>query len=153
PQRYWQLSFPERRMARPDLVRLVREQILESLRLRDTRDRFGLLLSGGLDAAALLALTKMDRTPPARAYTVGNEDADEEARMAARLASRVGVDHVLVESEIDWPASADELLEIHGGPAGGPDAVALLAAVRRASAETQVILAGGGGEEVFGGSG
>ncbi|HJQ83580.1 MAG TPA: asparagine synthase-related protein, partial [Candidatus Binatia bacterium] len=98
-QRYWQLTFPERRMARPDVPGLLREQTLEALRMRQAGNVSGLLLSGGLDAAALLALAASDRRLPARAYTavLDGENADD-VRDAARLAARAGVEHVAVQA-------------------------------------------------------
>src|SRR3990172_4944413 len=52
-QPFWQLTFPERRMARDDFSALFRAQALEALRLRQTGAVSGLLLSGGIGAAAL----------------------------------------------------------------------------------------------------
>src|SRR4029077_13060874 len=92
-QRYWQLTFPERRMTRGDLPRLIREQALDALRLRHTGMVTGLLLSAGLDSAALLALAGVDRHPPAHAYTAALADGDDELRTAAALAEQAGVAH------------------------------------------------------------
>ncbi|HZP43413.1 MAG TPA: asparagine synthase-related protein [Candidatus Binatia bacterium] len=150
-QRYWQPTFPERRMGRRDLARLVREQALEAIRLRQTGVAPGLLLSGGLDAAAVLALAAADRRPPVRAYTAAAPGADDEARAAARLAARAGVAHVVVDAGVDWPAAVDRLLAAHGVPAGGMGDVVVQLAAERAAADVGVALAGTGGMEVFGG--
>src|SRR5438128_7485371 len=92
-QRYWHLSFPERRLAAADAAALVREQAREAIRLRLAGVVAGLLLSGGLDAAALLALVAADRRPPAGAYTAGFAG---EGPAAARLAAPLGLEHVVV---------------------------------------------------------
>jgi hypothetical protein len=55
-QRYWHLAFPERRLAAAEAAALVREQAREAIRLRLAGEVAALLLSDGLDAAALLAL-------------------------------------------------------------------------------------------------
>src|SRR5207244_2923832 len=89
-QRYWQLTFPERRLSRGDLPRLIREQLLDALRLRQAGMVSGLLLSGGLDAAALLALAAADHRLPARAYTAAFAEGDEELGAAARPAAGAG---------------------------------------------------------------
>jgi len=151
-QRYWQLSFPERRLTRGDLPRLIREQLLDAFRLRQAGMVSGILLSGGLDAAALLALAAADHRLPARAYTAVFADGDEELVAAARHAARAGVEHVGVSAAPDWPAALDGLLAAHGAPVSGPEGVALQLAARRAMGEVDVLLAGVGGEEVFGGS-
>src|SRR5262249_59916739 len=67
-QQYWQLTFPERRMASGELPALFRTQLLEALRLRQAGVVSALLLSGGLGAATLLALAASDRRPPGHAY-------------------------------------------------------------------------------------
>jgi len=151
-QRYWQLTFPERLLKRADLPRLIREQVLEALRLRQAGRVSGLLLSGGLDAAALLALAAADRRLPARAYTAAFADGDQELGAAAEHAARAGVDHVAVGATPDWPAALDALLAAHGAPIGGLEVAALQLAATRARDEVDVLLAGVGGEEVFGGS-
>lgn len=147
-QRYWQPTFPERRVTRSDMQTLVREQTLEALRLRQAGAVAGLLLSGGIDAAALLALATVERRLPARAYTVG----EQELRTAAALAARAGVEHVAVPAVEDWLGAVDAVLAAHGGPVGGRETPVLHAAATRAAADVGVLLAGVGGEEVFGGS-
>src|SRR5439155_398484 len=82
--------FPERRLSRGDLPRLIREQLLDALRLRQAGMVSGLLLSGGLDAAALLALAAADHRLPARAYTAAFAEGDEELGAAARHAAPAG---------------------------------------------------------------
>src|SRR6185369_13137380 len=77
---------------------------------------------------------------------------DDDGRHAARLAARAGVEHVVVDATRDWPAASEALLEAHGGPVAGPELAAVRLAGARARADGGVVLAGLGGEEVFGGS-
>jgi hypothetical protein len=151
-QRYWQLTFPERRMTRADVPAVLREQMVEAHRLRQAGMVTGLLLSGGLDAAAVLALTSVDRRLPAAAYTAAFAERDEELRAAARFAEGAGVPHVAAVGDEDWAAAVDALMAGHGGPVGGPELVAVHRAATRAREDVGVLLAGIGGEEVFGGS-
>src|SRR5207247_2310240 len=118
-QRYWQLTFPERLLKRADLPRLIREQVLEALRLRQAGRVSGLLLSGGLDAAALLALAAADRRLPARAYTAAFAGGDQELGAAAEHAARAGVADVAVGATPGWPAAVGALLAARGAPIGG----------------------------------
>ncbi len=150
-QRYWQVAFPERRLARAALGGMVREQLAEALRLRQAGVTAGLLLSGGLDAATLLALMVADRRPPTHAYTAAFPGM-EEVRAAARLALRAGVEHVAVTEPPDWSATVEALLGAQGIPVGGPETAALHLAAGRAAADGAVVVAGVGGEEIFGGS-
>jgi asparagine synthase (glutamine-hydrolysing) len=149
-QRYWHLAFPERRLAPAALGPMVREQLVEAVRLRQAGATAGLLLSGGLDAATLLALMVSAHRPPTRAYTAGLPAADE-ARAAACLAQHAGVEHVVVSEPLDWAGGMDALLAAQAGPVGGPEALALALAAGPAAAAGAVVIAGVGGEEVFGG--
>lgn len=153
-QRYWQLGFPARRMARDDLGEVFRQQVQEALRLRQAGVVTGLLLSGGLGSAALLALAAKGRRPPAAAYTLALPGGDgAEVRTAATLAEHGGVRHVVLAEPIDWPAAVDAVLAAHGSPAGGPETPLLgLAAARAAADGLRVALAGTGAAEVFGGT-
>ncbi len=149
-QRYWHLAFPERRLLRADGAGLVRQRLLESLAMRQAGSMSSLLLSGGLDAAAILVASVAERQPPVRAVTVGGRE--REVRAAARLAARAGVEHVVVDGAIDWTEVVDEALATHGGPAGSLDAVLLGPALATAGGRRSVALAGHGGEEVLGGA-
>jgi len=148
-QRYWHLAFPERRLGASEAAALVREQAREAIRLRLAGVVAGLLLSGGLDAAALLALVAADRRPPAGAYTATFAG---EGRAAARLAAQLGIEHVLVDGEPEWPAVLERLLAAHGGPGASLDDPVFALAAARAAADVRVALAGVGGDEIFGGS-
>ncbi len=148
-QQYWQLTFPERRLAASEAATLVREQAREAIRLRLAGVVAGFLLSGGLDAAALLALVAAERRSPASAYTATFAG---EGRAAARLAAQLGIEHVAVDGEPEWPAVLEHLLAAHGGPGASLDDPVLALAAARAAADVRVALAGVGGDEIFGGS-
>src|SRR5207253_2583266 len=87
---------------------------------------------------------------PARAYTAAFADGDAELGAAAEHAARAGVEHATVGASSDWPAALDRLLAAHGGPVGGPEVAALQLAATRARGEVDILLAGVGGEEIFG---
>jgi asparagine synthase (glutamine-hydrolysing) len=151
-QRYWHLTFPERRLMRADGAGLVRQRLLESLALRQTGTMSSLLLSGGLDAAAVLVAAVAERRPPVRALTIGGEVGEREVRGAARLAARAGVEHVVLGDATDWGARVDDVLATHGGPIGGLDVALLAAALRGSEGRRSVTLSGHAGEEVLGGA-
>ncbi len=151
-QRYWHLTFPERRLLRADGAGLVRQRLLESLALRQAGTMSSVLLSGGLDAAAVLLASVAERRPPVRAITVGGLHRERDIRDAARLAARANVEHRVVDEPIDWGAVVDDVLATHGGPAGGIDVPLLSAASAGAEGRRAVALSGHGGEEVIGGA-
>jgi asparagine synthase (glutamine-hydrolysing) len=152
-QRYWSLVFPERRVTHADLVTLVRDQVVEALRLRQAGRVTGVLLSGGLHASAVLGLAVKDERPPAHAYTVALPGiGDDELRAAARMAARVGVEHVPFTEPPDWAALVDGMLARYGSPLAVPDASLFGLVAPRAGAEADALLGGIGGREVFGGA-
>ena len=152
-QRYWQPTFPERRLVSAELAGVLRTQVAEALRLRQAGSVTGLLLSGGVDAAILLALARADHRLPTRAITVALDGGDAaDLRAAQELAAEAGVDHVLIRDEPDWAAMVDALLGAHGAPIGGLDALVLRLAADRAGDDLDAVLAGLGGDEVLGGS-
>src|SRR5439155_25414608 len=93
-----------------------------------------------------------DHRLPARAHAASLDEGDEEHGAAARHAARAGVEHATVSAPPDWTAALDAVLAAHGGPVGGPEVAALWLAATRARGEVDVLLAGVGGEEIFGGS-
>jgi asparagine synthase (glutamine-hydrolysing) len=146
-QRYWQLTFPERRLARPDAPRLLRVQLVEAVRMRQAGVLAGVLLTDDLDAAAVLALATLEGRTPLRAYAAADDPA-----ATTSLADRAGIEHVTADAAVDPLALLDGLLAAHGGPVGGPGIAALQEAATRARCDVEVALAGTGGADVFGGS-
>lgn len=151
-QRYWHLAFPERRLLRADGAGLVRQRLLESLALRQAGTMSSVLLSGGLDAAAVLLAAVAERRPPVRALTVGGRHRERDVRGASRLAAKASVEHRVIDEPIDWAATVDDILATHGGPAGGIDVPLLGAASAASDGRRMVTLSGHGGEEVMGGA-
>ena len=154
-QRYWQPVFPERRKSISDLPRMLRGQLAESLRLAHGGgdDPPALLLSGGFASAALLALGTEDGRAPARAYTVTADGTpDAEARAAARLATRAGLEHCVLGGPEAWEVAVHELLTCVGAPIGSPEDVLLRVAATHAAAEKRPVIAGIGAGEILGGS-
>lgn len=150
--RYWHLTFPERRLVRVDAPMLVRERLRDALRLRQAGTVTGLLLSDGLVSTAVLGEAAAESRPPAHAYVVATgRGGAEAARRATRFAARHGVTPVVAETDPDWAALAERLLEVHALPAVGLD-LALLAPLWEAGIRERVLLTGHGGAEVLGGA-
>ena len=148
-QRWWQLAVPDRRATRGDGAQAVRERLAEAVRLRAGGARTTLCLSGGLDALAILALATAQRRVPPSAVTFARvRDGALEVRQAARAAAWAHVQHVVLDSEPDWAAVSEAILDVHGMPIAGFDVPYLGLAVRSGWR----LLAGHGGEAILGGS-
>jgi asparagine synthase (glutamine-hydrolysing) len=115
---------------------------------------FGLFLSGGIDSATLLALTKAAGAEPLRTYSIGfpNSDVFNELSGAQRIAQHFQVEHVKIELDeqavfermphMIW--AADELIDDYAG-------LALSYLAERAAADVKVVFCGDGGDEAFAG--
>lgn len=152
-QRHWQLRFPEARDARRtvanEAMRRVREQLDDAVRVRTAGVVSGILLSGGLGAASVLAVaTALDRRPALAATVMAD---DEDGPRAVALARRAGVEHAAVGADVDWLAAADASLSAHGEPVGDMDEALLAPAVSVLAGRSRTILVGAAAEDVLGG--
>lgn len=115
------------------------------------RERVGVFLSGGLDSSAItLYASKLGRV---HTFTVAVEgdDADETA-YAGRVANLLRTQHDVLR--VDAPAFAGALETLIGAgdqPLTDPAAVPQYLLARAAAPHVDVMLAGDGGDEVFGG--
>jgi len=114
----------------------------------------GVLLSGGIDSAAILALASEVGGPTLRSYTVGFAEApvEDEVVAAAETARHFGVEHLHVTlNAVDYrkrllPAaySLDE-------PVATPSVAPYAALCEMASKQHKVVLCGQGADESLGG--
>ncbi|WP_337876588.1 asparagine synthase (glutamine-hydrolyzing) [Elioraea sp.] len=131
--------------------------LTESVDLHQRSDvPYGLFLSGGIDSAALLALMRRLNDRPVLAFTAGFDDpsaADE--RAAARAAARAaGAAHEeITVTEADFWAHLPAIAACMDDPAADYAIVPTWLLARRARQDVKVVLAGEGGDEIFGGYG
>lgn len=131
--------------------------LTESVDLHQRSDvPYGLFLSGGVDSAALLALMRRLNDRPVLAFTAGFDDpsaADE--RASARAAARAaGAAHEeITVTEADFWAHLPAIAACMDDPAADYAIVPTWLLARRARQDVKVVLAGEGGDEIFGGYG
>jgi asparagine synthase (glutamine-hydrolysing) len=158
PRAYWDLRFPPAGEA-PEVdlepaAERVRELLSAAVRRRLVADvPLGLLLSGGVDSAAIAAL--MTRLAPGkvRTFTVGFEgDAffDERAH-AERVARHLGTDHHASVVRPEAGSLLETLVDHHDEPFGDSSALPTYLVAREARARVTVALNGDGGDETFAG--
>ena len=113
----------------------------------------GILLSGGLDSALLLALMN-DHGGPWPAYTVGYGDTfdDDELTDAAETASLLGADHVPVTLDrAEFETSLPRIVAALEEPIASSSIVPMYFVCQRARQDVKVALIGQGPDELFGG--
>ncbi|SDE90130.1 asparagine synthase (glutamine-hydrolyzing) [Rhodospira trueperi] len=111
-----------------------------------------LLLSGGIDSTAVaLGLTHLDRTG-IEAYTVDFGGADEEAEIAAETAAHLSLTHRPIRLPgVDIDSLAHCVARDFDEPQGYSALLTMHRVSAAVAAKHRVVLAGDGGDEVFGG--
>jgi asparagine synthase (glutamine-hydrolysing) len=158
PRGYWDLRFPPAGEAAPvraaDAADRVRDLLFAAVRKRLVADvPLGLLLSGGVDSAAVAAI--MARLVPGRVrtFTVGFEgDAFfDERPYAARVARYLDTEHHASVVRPQAGELLETLLDHHDEPFGDSSALPTYLVAREARTHVTVALNGDGGDETFAG--
>ena len=153
--RYW---FPPDRDPCPETGEALEEPVDGfGRRLREAvTDRAGesgsaILLSGGLDSAALLGLAS--RQGRVRTYSLGFEgDRRSELPDAAALAQHFGATHhEVVVKPSELAPSLERLIGMSGAPLGRPSDLAMHRLAGEAARSVKVVLTGDGCDEILGG--
>ena len=133
------------------------EVLTESVDLHQRADvPYGMFLSGGIDSSVLLALMARLNPKGVLAFTAGfpGTGVHDERAHARELARITGARHVEVEfTEADFWALLPEVAAAMDDPAADYAILPTYKLARTAREEVKVILAGEGGDELFGGYG
>jgi asparagine synthase (glutamine-hydrolysing) len=141
----------ERREA---LVQRLRELLNLSVRRHLIADvPVGIFLSGGLDSSTLAAMASRFTQGPVKTFTVGfaASDRGDEAAEAAGLARRIGSDHEATELSPEVFDELPAIVESLEEPIADSAILPLWTLCARTARSMKVVLAGEGGDEVFGG--
>lgn len=115
------------------------------------KERIGVFLSGGLDSSAITLFAS--RLGPVHTFTVGVQDAEgDETPYAGRVANLLRTRHEVVR--VDFKQFAEAFPIVVSGsdaPITDPACIPQYLLARAAKQHVDVILAGDGGDEVFGG--
>jgi len=136
-----------------ELVEELRARLRDSVRAHLLADvPVGVLLSGGVDSAALAALAAEESAEPVHTFTIGFDERTFDERADARLvATRYGTNHhellVRPEPSLLLPALAEAFDE----PFADSSALPTYLVSQLASEHVKVALSGEGGDELFGG--
>lgn len=151
----WEL--PEHTLTREEdidatLVRLLEESV--ALRLRSDVP-VAAFLSGGIDSAAItaLAMKHLKGAAPMKTFTMGFPSLGLDERKQARaLAHALGTEHHEFEAAPqDLLAMAEAVVRQYDAPYADSSALPLMLVAEQAAKEAKVVLAGDGGDELFGG--
>jgi asparagine synthase (glutamine-hydrolysing) len=148
---YWQLD-----LAPPGPLRAeeLRELLRDSVRRRLMSDvPLGVLLSGGVDSAAVLGLMREAGADSIASFTVGYDDPLYDERGSARIAAeRFGSDHHELRVDgSDFLDALPRLAWLRDEPIAEPSEIPLLLLAELAGRYVKVVLTGDGGDELFAG--
>jgi asparagine synthase (glutamine-hydrolysing) len=136
-----------------ELVEELRARLRDSVRAHLLSDvPVGVLLSGGVDSAALAALAAQETPEPVHTFTIGFAERSFDERADAKLvAERYGTQHheLLVRPEPELLLRA--LAEAFDEPFADSSALPTYLVSQLAAARVKVALSGEGGDELFGG--
>ncbi len=131
----------------------LRETLRDSVRAHLVADvPVGVLLSGGVDSAGLVALAAGEQAEPVKTFSVGFEEASFDELDRARLvAQRYGTEHREIVLRPDAVELLPKLVEAFDEPFGDSSALPTYLVSELAAGEVKVALSGEGGDELFGG--
>ena len=150
--KYWDLRLTPRHQSQVYYSQNILRILDQSIRNRASEDfQPGVLLSGGIDSSALVALMSKMSVEPIKTYSVGFEEKGyyNELRYARIVADRFKTDHheVLLTSEVIQ--TTPQTIWHMEYPTGIPNLNLNFHAYRKASEKNRVILVGDGADELF----
>jgi asparagine synthase (glutamine-hydrolysing) len=131
----------------------VRTALADSVRAHLVADvPVGVLLSGGIDSAAITALAAEASAGPVRTFSIGFEERSfDELENARAVAQRYGTAHEELVLRPEPEALVRTLSGVFDEPFGDSSALPTYLVCGLAARSVKVVLSGEGGDELFGG--
>ena len=125
----------------------------ESVRMRTIADRpLGVFLSGGVDSTVVASRLAKQGLNNFRTYTAAFPGSDmDEAPVAAQTAETLGFPHKSITVPVSLGRDFEKIVAALDEPFADPSSFPTWYLAREVSREVKVVLAGDGGDELFGG--
>lgn len=158
-QRYWDMRYaPDSRVDENHLTRQLESVMAESVEAHckgDTFSGLGAFLSGGTDSSTVVGLMSRLERGPVRTFSIGfQEQRFNELEYARITAGQFHTEHheYLVSAE-DCMQALPEMIRYFDEPFGNSSAIPTYFCAKLAADQgVSVLLAGDGGDELFGGN-
>ncbi|MCB9767835.1 MAG: asparagine synthase (glutamine-hydrolyzing) [Candidatus Omnitrophica bacterium] len=151
---YWNPTYePKRKLSLDDAIPLFEESFRESVRHHLVSDvPVGAFLSGGLDSGYLVAEAASQMGARLSTYTVGFREANySELPLAQEMAGCFGTDHHEMLLDPFTQGDLPSIVSAMNQPFGDSSAWPTWAISRAVGKNLKVVLAGDGGDELWGG--
>ena len=155
---YWNVEYPELRLSRSQsaatIVRLVEHGVRHALHGRSVKE-VGAFLSGGTDSSTVVGLMSRLTGERVNAFSIGfNEARYDELDYARLAAAHFGAQHhtkiVTADEALD---ALPRVVEAYDEPFGNDSAIGTYFCTQLArDCGVELLLAGDGGDEIFGGN-
>ncbi len=156
PRRYWQMQFIEDRgVDLPELEKRFIEEIQRAVTTAARGAVSGAFLSGGTDSSTVSGMLGRITGRPASTFSIGFDAAGYDEMRYARVAARhFGCDHhEYYVTPADVVEAAPKIASFHDQPFGNASAIpAYYCAKLARECGVRRLLAGDGGDELFGGN-
>ena len=154
---YWQPESGATRSpgSHDDILEEVRNQTRAAVARSAPDAATGCFLSGGLDSSTVSGLANEMTPDPMRVYTIGfDQQGYDETSFARAAATHFGLEHIeYYVTPRDVAAAFDALSTAYDEPFGNSSAIPALFCARKAREDGVTrLLAGDGGDELFGGN-
>lgn len=152
-QCYWSVDFTPMAIAQPEAVQIVRDALVDSIQHHFVSDvPVGIFLSGGIDSTAVVALARQTQTQDLRTYSIAfEEEYWNEGEVAHKVADRFGTEHTeyTMTAALGRELFPQFLKTLDQPTIDGFNSFCVSQLARKDG--TRVVLAGLGGDELFGG--
>lgn len=153
-EKFWDVEFPAP-VHKPgdDSSREAEHVLREAVRIHMRSDvPVGVLLSGGVDSAAMVALASVETNTPLKTFSIGFEEKDYcELAFARQTATRYNTEHhEIIVKDHDLSVLPQVVWHLDE-PFADPSSVPTYYVCREAAKHVKVCLSGDGSDEIFGG--
>ena len=152
-QRYWSAHFQPIYHAESELIKKVRDSLIDSVHVHMRSDvPIGAFLSGGIDSSFIASIAK-EINPHLKTFSVGfQREGFSEIDVAQQTASALHLDNFsYIISPEEFINELPKIVYYMDDPLADPAAVPLYFVAREASKQVKVVLSGEGADELFGG--
>ena len=153
--RYWRPDLAQMpRTPRADIVQQLNHEMRAAMSNKLVADvPVGVLLSGGLDSSAVVAMCAEHADGPLRTFSVGFGETINELPYAREVAARYGTQHVELAIDANLPDAVNTVCDYFDEPFADSSSIPTYLICREARKHVKVILSGDGGDELLAGYG